>query len=254
MRQLATIRKVSNILPIEGKDRIELAIFDGWQVIVKKGEFELGSLAVFVEIDSVLPDRPEFEFLRSKNFRVKTMRMASVISQGIAFLLSILPKGNYNEGDDVTKILGITQYKGTMDLDPIKKETKQRSKLFKYFLRFGWFRKLFGKTKKEKYGFPDFISKTDETRVQNIPHLLGNKDIKYIVTEKVDGSSVTLFLKKLRFGKYDFGVCSRNLRLEKDMTSVYWQVAEKYSIESVLKELIGNNDFAAIQGEIIAPR
>jgi RNA ligase (TIGR02306 family) len=107
MRQLATIKKVNNILPIEGKDRIELAIFDGWQVIVKKGEFELGSLAVFVEIDSVLPERPEFEFLRSKSFRVKTMRMASVISQGICFPLDIFSTYGKLIYDDNKNIIGL---------------------------------------------------------------------------------------------------------------------------------------------------
>ena len=80
MRNLASIKVVSKLMPIEGKDRIELAIIDGWQVIVKKGEFQEGAKCVYVEIDSVLPEKPEFEFLRSKNFRIKTIKMGGVIS------------------------------------------------------------------------------------------------------------------------------------------------------------------------------
>lgn len=91
MRTLASIKTISDILPIESKDRIVLAMVDGWSVIVKKDEFHIGDSCVYVEIDSVLPEKPEFEFLRSKNFRIKTMKMAGVISQGICFPLSILP-------------------------------------------------------------------------------------------------------------------------------------------------------------------
>ena len=79
MRKLASIKKILDILPIEGKDRIVLAIIDGWQVIVRKDEYEIGDKTIFVEIDSVLPEKPEFEFLRSKKFRVRTMKMGGII-------------------------------------------------------------------------------------------------------------------------------------------------------------------------------
>lgn len=92
MRKLASIKTVSDLIPIEGKDRIILAMIDGWSVIVKKGEFNIGDKCVYVEIDSVLPDKPEFDFLSKNNFRIKTMKMAGVISQGICFPLSILPE------------------------------------------------------------------------------------------------------------------------------------------------------------------
>ena len=92
MRQLASIKEVKDIIPIEGKDRIELAIIDGWSVIIKKDEFKVGDKCIYVEIDSVMPDRPEFDFLRGKNFRIKTMKMAGVISQGICFPTTLLKK------------------------------------------------------------------------------------------------------------------------------------------------------------------
>ena len=95
MRKLASIKTVGQIIPIEGRDKIELAIIDGWSVIVKKDEFSVGSQCVYVEIDSILPEKEEFEFLRSKQFRIKTMKMAGVVSSGIAFPLSIF--SNYGE-------------------------------------------------------------------------------------------------------------------------------------------------------------
>ena len=83
MRHLATIREVSEIRPIEGRDRIVLATVDGWHVIVTKDDFHVGTKCVYIEIDSVLPEKPEFEFLRTKKFRIRTMKMAGVISHGI---------------------------------------------------------------------------------------------------------------------------------------------------------------------------
>jgi hypothetical protein len=86
-----------------------------------------------------------------------------------------------------------------------------------------------------------------------LPHLLENKTTKFIVSEKIDGSSITVFLKRIKKNKFDFGVCSRNLRLFDDDGTPYWRVVKKYDLENVLKSLIGDNDFVAIQGEVIAP-
>ena len=114
--------------------------------------------------------------------------------------------------------------------------------------------------KKQNKGFPEFIHKTDETRIQNVPHILKNKDTTYIVREKVDGQSGTFFLKKMdkkwfwQKQSYDFGVCSRNLRLWNEKNSSQWFAAKKYNLKAVLEDLIGDNDFVAIQGECIAPR
>jgi len=256
-RALAHIEEINSIIPIEGKDRIVLATVLGWTVIVQK-HFKVGDKVVFAEIDSVFPEKPEFEFLRSKKFRIKTMKMAGVISQGIVFPLSILPEGEYNIGDDVTEILGITQYEPTMDKEEVDTEnTKTPAKKYPEFLmRMAWFRKLV-LPKKQAKGFPSFISKTDETRIQNAPFYL-NMDCKWIATEKVDGQSGSFTLQRVK-GKhfwnkdtYDFAVCSRNLRKWKKDTSSFWSVAEKYNIEEVLHKLIGDNEWVAIQGECVA--
>lgn len=257
-RALAHIEKIDWIKPIEGKDRIALAGVLGWTVIIQKSDYEIGQKCVFCEIDSVFPEKPEFEFLRSKKFRIKTMKMSGVLSQGICFPLSILPEGNYEIGDDVTDIIGITQYEPTMDKEEVNDTENEKTvkKYPKFFMRWAWFRKLV-LSKKQSKGFPSFISKTDETRIQNAPFYL-EMDCNYVATEKVDGQSGSFTLQRVK-GKhfwnrdtYDFAVCSRNLRKWKKDTSSFWSVAEKYNIEQILHQLIGDNEWVAIQGECVA--
>ena len=89
-RKLATIERISEIHPIPDADAIERAVVRGWSVVTKKGEHEVGDLVVYCEIDSVMPERPEFEFLRPRGFRVKTIKLRNTFSQGIVFPLSIL--------------------------------------------------------------------------------------------------------------------------------------------------------------------
>lgn len=257
-RALAHIEKIDWIKPIEGKDRIALAGVLGWTVIIQKSDYEIGQKCVFCEIDSVFPEKPEFEFLRSKKFRIKTMKMSGVLSQGICFPLSILPDGNYEIGDDVTDTMGITQYEPTMDKEEVNDTENEKivKKYPKFLMRWAWFRKLV-LPKKQSKGFPSFISKTDETRIQNAPFYL-EMDCNYVATEKVDGQSGSFTLQRVK-GKYfwnkdtyDFAVCSRNLRKWKKDTSSFWSVAEKYNIEQILHQLIGNNEWVAIQGECVA--
>lgn len=257
-RKLAHIEKIEWMKPIEGKDRIALAGVLGWTVIVQKSDYEIGQKCVFCEIDSVFPEKPEFEFLRNKKFRIKTMKMSGVLSQGICFPLSMLPKGNYEIGDDVTDILGITQYEPTMDKeDVIETENEKAVRKYPQFLmKWSWFRRLV-LPKKQFKGFPSFISKTDEIRIQNAPFYL-EMNCNYVATEKVDGQSGSFTLQRVK-GKhfwnkdtYDFAVCSRNLRKWKKDTSSFWSVAEKYNIEQILHQLIGDNEWVAIQGECVA--
>ncbi len=113
-RKLASIQKIVDLRPIEGADFIEQATVLGWNVIVKKGDFALWDLCVFFEIDSLLPaDNPEFSFMEKHRFKVRTMKMKGVVSQGLALSMEILPKmssESYFEGDDVTALLNISKY------------------------------------------------------------------------------------------------------------------------------------------------
>lgn len=255
MRKLASIRKISNIRPIEGKDLIEQVNVDGWNVIVKKGEFKDGDLCVYIEIDSKLPERKEFEFLAKKKYIIKTMKMAGVRSEGIVFPLSILPRGKYVLDQDVTKKLGIVQYNAELSDEPTVLNL-----LYKHFMRYMWFRKIvfkFFKNSKitKQSTFPSWISKTDEERIQNKPKVL-EMGLIWTATEKLDGSSATFGLRKVN-NDFEYVVCSRN-RIPTETDNNIWQyVSVEYGMEEVLHYLwtkLSAKESIVIQGEIIGPR
>lgn len=257
MRKLATVQEIKNLRPIDGADKIECAEILGWEVVVKKGEFTVGQKVVYIEIDSIVPDRPEFEFLRDRKFRVRTIKLRKQISQGLALPIDILPKGVYNIDDDVTEILGVKKYDPQAEAEAklVQAKLEKANPIVKFLSRYVWFRRIFIKSKKGS--FPSFIHKTDETRIQNIPSILEKeKETRFVVTEKLDGQSATYFLikeKKSFFGKqkYTFGVCSRNLLLSVEDNSSYWTIARQMGMKKVLENLIGDNQFVAIQGEIL---
>ncbi len=184
MRQLVSIQSVNSIEPIPGADAIEKIRVLGWWVVVKKGEHRAGDRVVYAEIDSLLPERPEFEFLRAgsfrpaqvdaatgsvvlrSGFRIKTVRLRGQVSQGICFPLSILPAdAPTEEGADVTEILGVVKWEPPLPV---------------------------GMGGRVKGLFPDFLPKTDETRVQLLEEALSRYRGKtFNVTEKLDGTSFT---------------------------------------------------------------
>jgi RNA ligase (TIGR02306 family) len=236
-RKLASVRKIIDLSLIEGADKIELATIDGWKVVVAKDvNHKVGDLIVYCEVDSFLPIREEFEFLRKtsfkkmgdqEGFRLKTIRLRGQISQGLIVPLEVLLKHGISsddvyEGLDVTGILGIIKYE-----PPIPAE-------------------LSGKVKGL---FPSFIRKTDEERIQNLAsdyekYRAKNKlGMKFYVTEKLDGSSATFYFKD-----GVFGVCSRNLELLETEGNTFWKVARELKLEDKMRGL-GKN--ISIQSELI---
>jgi len=218
MRKLASIQIIKALEGIGGADAIEKATVLGWQLVVKKGDFKVGDLIVFCEIDSILPNWPIFEFLKPRGMRIKTIRLRGQVSQGICFPLSVLPADfEIVEDADCTEVLEIQKYE-----PPIPA--------------------CLSGTVKGK--FPSFIPKTDETRVQVLQKLLDKyKGEKCYITEKLDGSSATYYIKDGQFG-----VCSRNLELLEDEENSFWKVARQLDVENKLRAL-GKN--IAIQGELI---
>jgi RNA ligase (TIGR02306 family) len=224
-RKLATIQKIDKLEPIPQADRIETASILGWKAVVQKGQYKEGESIVYFEIDSFLPIKPEYEFLRlncykkfddgREGFRIKTRRMKGQISQGLVMPLSILPEGNYPIGLDVTEMLNVVKYEPPMP------------------------KCLMGLAKGK---FPSFCPKTDETRVQLLQEVLNRHvGLDCYVTEKIDGSSTTYFVRD-----NEFGVASRNLEL-KETDSAYWKWARENDVENKLKALNRN---IALQGEV----
>ena len=276
-RALAYIQHVTNIRPIDGADNIEQCNVLGWNLICKKGELHEGDPCVYIEIDSKVPEREEFEFLRAKGFKVKTMKLGkfNCISQGLAMPQSAFKElAGLSEGTDVTDILGIkysvqedNARKGNGDPNAKYKSMAARhKKIFKkkwarWMMRRSWGRKVmfffFGKKKDNPRGFPTFVSKTDEERVENQPWRIGDGKT-YLATEKLDGTSCTYALERKGRNKFEFYVCSRNVRQQDEKQecyhdhNIYWDLAFKYNIEQHLKDFL--NQFpqlkwVCIQGE-----
>jgi len=225
-RKLASVVKIVDIQPIPGADAIVVATVKGWKVVVKVNEYKVGDLAVYYEIDSFLPIRPQFEFLRkssykrmgsSEGFRLKTIRLRGQISQG---LLTPIPEGisNPKEGDDLTEALDIVKYE-----PPIPAQ-------------------LAGKIKGT---FPSFIPKTDEIRIQNFESEVGFSPVgeRAYVTEKLDGTSFTCY-----FNNGVFGVCGRNWELSETSDNSLWRMANVLQLKEKMTKH-GKN--IALQGELI---
>ena len=278
-RALAYIVTVDDITPIEGADNIELATVGGWRVIVNIGQFKTGDKAVFFEIDSKLPETEWSEFLRPKKFRIKTMKLGKfgVFSQGLLMPMDILPNNKeYDIHEDVTNVLGVTYYieednarkAKTNPNEKYNRMCARNPKLakkpwFKWFMKRMWGRKLlfvfFGSKKDNPKKWPEWIKKTDEDRIENVMFMLDDKE-PYVVTEKIDGTSTTVFLD-LTGRKPDFGVCSRNVR-QMDMNAknfhseevgdnVYWEMAIKYNMQDALNDIAKRYGYkrVVIQGE-----
>jgi len=217
-RKLASIRRIKEIRPIQDADLIELAIVDGWQVVCQKEQnFKADDLVIYIEIDSRLDkDNVNFSFMEKRNYKVKTIKLRGQLSQGMIFSLSILPKGKWKEGDDVTKILKIEKiqddYKPDMPNDLKRLNSMKKKfmsfKIIKYMMRYEWFRKvmikLFVKQKK-KNGWPRWVAKTDEERCIREDTLIntnnGSKSIKQVID---DGCKDLILSKNLKENKIEY--------------------------------------------------
>jgi RNA ligase (TIGR02306 family) len=240
MRKLATIQTIKEILQIEGADAIEIAVVNGWSVVVaKNAHHKVGDKVVYCEIDSFLPIEPEFEFLRkssykklsdgTEGFRLRTIKLRGQISQGLIISLldaKKITQRNLNiddqdwlEGEDVSGKLGIIKYE-----PPVPASLQGIAKGL----------------------FPSFIPKTDEERIQNLSETyftFKENPVPYYVTEKLDGSSATYYYRN-----GEFGVCSRNLELIETDDNTFWKVARILDLENKLKSLHFN---VSLQGELV---
>lgn len=264
-RQLATIQRIVSIEPIPKADKIEVATVLGWHVVVKKGEHNAGDLITYCEVDSVLPEKPEYEFLRERKFRIKTIKLRGQISQGL--ILPAVP--GFIVGSDVTEKLGITKYEpGGPDGESTPPQLKPTSKWVKPFMRWAWFRKAYAWFNDHvQKDWPAFVQKTDETRIQSMAGILHNTGVvqksdggsaTFIVTEKMDGCSATYCMVTARtwYGrKYPhFMIFSRNINVTKNKGGVYFEVAEKYGIKDKLLKIYQGHGDCAVQGEIVGPK
>ena len=291
-RELCYVVRVDDIKPIEGRDRVECAVVGGWTIMVRKDQFKPGDLGIYFEIDSQVPEKEPFMFLEAKHFKIKTQKYKTpdgqFWSQGLLmhaedFGWEMLDDSiaddeknlHFDKGDTrfLTKKLGVTyavaedNSRKAGSIDKYKKMAQRNGKLFahqpfRWLMRHEWGKKLlfvfFGKKKDKKGGWPEWVAKTDEERVQNMPWILADKS-EWIATEKIDGTSTTFTMKRgKRRNQYDFYICSRNVVFDKPDkqccydSNVYVEMAEKYNVESVLRQILENRpdlDWVTLQGE-----
>jgi len=233
MRKLASIQQIKYVKPILDADSIETVGILGWECVSKKGEFKTGDRCVYFEIDSLLPEIQEFEFLRKgcwnesfKKFRLKTIKLRKQLSQGLALPITVFPNlARFSIGDDVTDILGVEKYE-----PPIPAA-------------------IIGDAK--SFSWP--ISKTDEIRVQLndeyqfIESLSGQP---YYISLKLDGTSSTFLIDPK---DETFHVCGRNYSYKKSDNHSFWKIADRYNIEQGLRDLWNEGRQIALQGEVVAP-
>lgn len=241
MRKLATIRKIDALTPIEGADKIELATVGGWKVVAQKGLYNVGDLAVYFEIDSWIPHTVA-PFLSKGQYprvfegvegeRLKTIKLRGQISQGLLMPMREIedfignPLRVLAEGDDVTELLGVLKWEKAIPAQ------------------------LAGVC---KGNFPTQIPKTDQERCQNMVKEIvaaNEAGMKFEITEKLEGSSMTCYLID-----GEFGVCSRNMNLKEVAGNTFWDVARAEGIEEKMREVseAASGWNFAIQGELIGP-
>ena len=240
MRKLASIRRIDELNPIEGADKIEVATVGGWKVVCQKGLYNAGDLAVYFEIDSWIPSTVAPFLTKAGHFpkvfegvegeRLKTIRLRGQLSQGLLMPLEEACKNIESpliEGLDVTFPLGVLKWEKAIPAQ------------------------LAGQA---KGNFPSLIPKTDQERAQNlVEEITGaiEAGVKFEITEKLEGSSMTVYLMENDDGVQEFGVCSRNLNLKETAGNTFWDVARADGIEEKMRGA-GLTDFA-IQGELIGP-
>lgn len=247
-RKLASVREIAEIKSIEGADRIVTYRVDGWWVIGQKDQFKIGDLAIYLEIDSWVPyslapflskDRKEpREFNGIKGEKLKTIKMKGQLSQGLLLPLDKnMPElllEDLNKGDDLTELLGIQLWEQPIKLDKRGKPIENREA--------------------RKGGFPLYIPKSDQERIQNCTEQFEKyRSYTWEVTEKLDGSSMTVYVNG-----DDEGVCSRNINLkgpgmeggENCNPNNFWKVALRDRLIDFIKETARN---LALQGELIGP-
>lgn len=260
MRKLAKLVVIDEIKEHPNADSLELAIIGGWQVCVRKGEFSPQGIAIYMEIDSMLPlDDPQFAFLAGRNerevdgkryARIKTMKLRGELSQGLLVPITDPEIRELTESllTYVDRVGAVEMLNMALSLDYrlgiIKYEPKQSGAVM---------------SGEAKGNFPSFIRKTDQERYQNCKRKY--EDARAVgevfeVSVKLDGSSFTAFINHDRGEEDATGFCSRNLELKKDKPgNVFHEMFVKYDLDTKLREHSERYDGwnFGVQGEIVGP-
>lgn len=217
----ASIEKVLEIIPHQNADKLELVKVLGYTCIVQKGSFSVGDKCVFIQPDTVLPDEPWAEIFKKKSSRVKAIKLRNVWSFGIILNPDVFGEKlkEVSIGEDVSNLIKVIKYEA-----PVPQQLDALGPL------------------------PFHLSKTDEERYQNILDLPFGETVD--VTQKIDGSSLTVYVKHTDQGIRS-GICSRSLELKPECLNKYTTVVKKFNLLDKLKNFcLKNNVSLALRGEM----
>lgn len=209
---------VPTIAPHPNADALEIARIEGWQCVIRKGEFLPGTPVLYLRIDTLLPitifhpeKYPYMKFTK-KNSRgedchvLKTLRLRGEVSQG---LLVAVPDGcDTTNSDELDAILGIERWEppvpSHMEGDAVKEPS------------------LF-----EKY--------TKITNGNDSIHAFEGMDV--VITEKIHGSSFRAgFVLDGEVLGYVVG--SHNTAKDPEGTNLYSRIAREYLPENTLRTFL----------------
>lgn len=291
-RELAYLTTIDEIKPIEGKDRVECAVVGGWTVMVQRGKYQPGSVAVYFEIDSKVPEDKEcFAFLEKYHYKVKTQKFRGFYSQGLLMGADELGwtekdgvyvdnKGKTHSVNDETRF--VTKELNVVYADPDDNKRKAKNnpdaRINAALARHPKFAKKYGKLvknnkflrkffiflwgkKKDSRSWPSHIAaKTDVERIQNMMYILQDKQ-PYVATEKIDGSSCSVMAERGKFGKIKYYVCSRNVVFEDENQpcyyddNIYFEAYKKYNLKEKITQILNDYNLVnvALQMEVYGP-
>ena len=243
-RKLASVQKVKAIRPIEGADRIEVVQVLNWDCVASKGQYHVGDLVIYFEIDSLLPDIPAFEFLKKSawsqklnKYKISTHKFRNQISQGLVMPITQLREIynaingtsissiDYDEGDDLTALLKIEKYEPPVSNGPLGE-----------IINHEW-----------------YVPKTDEERIQVcaenvLPEYIKREQNEWYASIKLDGTSCTAGLFDDAF------LIGGRTQWYKD-ENMYTTTVKKYGdIEAKAREYLENTGvYVVFQGELCGP-
>ena len=235
MRKLVSIQIVSSVEPIENADRIELVHVLGWQCVVKKGEFQIGDKCVYFEVDSFLPIRPEFEFLRASSykndaymgegFRLKTQMFRGVLSQGLCLSLDQFPVlKDMSVGTDVRDLLGVRKWE-------IESFSTSEGTVINTL--------------------PFDVDHTSEIRIQEEPGLISCfAGLEYYISTKMDGTSCSVSMDDK-----GFHVTGHNYEYADDGMSPFYEYIKRFDLDVFMPCFMARYGVKVftIQGEFCGP-
>lgn len=287
-RKLVTLRKITKLRRLKGihyKSYAVATVADGWTVVVYHGDFKVGDLVLYFEIDSFIPattGRFGWEkesclttFQGQRGYHVVSQMLSRELSQGLIQPVAALPEVKavldaLEREHGYGKAMAVAQG-ADMAFDDVLGVTK-------WEVPFEAKGRVLGPA-------PTFFPRPACERAQNIPDLFrGPRSSRsgdvFQITEKLDGVSMTAYrvalgsrwhralpalpdglehqedgdVGKDGSGGARWGVASAAQDLDRRGGDVYWQAAERLGLRGVLKKMAGHKlPSLAVQGELVGP-